>query len=211
MLGGYRFPHLVSSRTAAASSTPTRHCTTTATVRLVPCLGPKGKLTAVDHSSMRASDQWLGHDKLLHFVACFSIVLLSGALLACNAQPPCSTALPARLLARLLGDLRCRRRRLCLALASGAVAGAAKEAGDAADIWPWCGRPGCSASWRDGAADAAGLLAAAAVTCLWWRLRPPSEERVGAEDNRVAAELVPPSSCGAAAVAVLPGDRSSEV
>jgi hypothetical protein len=158
-----------------------------------------------------ASDPWLGHDKMLHVLACFAIVLLSGALLACCAQPPCSAALPARLLARLLGDLRCRRRRLCFALTSGAVVGAAKEAGDAAGVWPWCGRPGCSASWRDGAADAAGLLAAAAVTCLWWRMRPPPEERVGGEDNRVAAEMVTPSSCGAA-VEVLPaGDRSSGV
>ena len=84
-----------------------------------------------------SADPWLAVDKLQHFLFC--VVVAALAYLAARAHP--STA-PWR-----------------LAVGAGAafVAGAAKEAGDAAGLWPGV------ASLRDGGADAAGAAVALAA------------------------------------------------
>ena len=125
-------------------------------------------------------DSWFGHDKLWHFVACTGIVLLTYALLAA---------------------LR-RSHRAALALLAGAGAGAAKEAGDAAGAWPWCARTGCSASWRDAAADGLGLLAAAMLLGVWRHWRRVHEK------STAAAGAAAPHDCDDVLVAVVVGATS---
>ena len=53
---------------------------------------------------------------------------------------------------------------LVLSAGSGALAGIAKEFGDAWGLWPFCP---CQASGRDLAADAAGVALAAACLVCW--------------------------------------------
>ena len=100
------------------------------------------------------ADPWLAPDKLYHFLACATISLLIYGLLPWAGR--CVPGWVGRCVAR-------PRPRLGLSLAAGAVAGLAKEAGDARNTWPFCP---CSASARDLVADGAGVVAAAALLGL---------------------------------------------
>ena len=84
-------------------------------------------------------DPWLGHDKLEHVVACFAITIMIH--MACAHVNPYSI-------------------RMLYAMGGGALAGIAKEVGDAVRAWPWCRARRCSASGRDLVADVVGILAA---------------------------------------------------
>eukprot|EP00965_Chrysotila_dentata_P040739 1351039-Pleurochrysis_carterae.AAC.1 len=84
----------------------------------------------------------LQKDKWEHFVACFIISLAAYAALF---------AVPRR--------LRSPGMHICVALGIGSMAGVAKEAGDAFDVWPLC--PPCDPSTDDMIADLLGVSFAA--------------------------------------------------
>lgn len=108
-------------------------------------------------------DPWLAADKLQHLVFCAAV------------------AAAAYLVARASPSPRLASARLAVGAGAAFVAGATKEAGDAAGLWP--GRP----SLRDGAADAVG--AAAALAALAWAdaVAPGVLDRV-APRRRTSAE-----------------------
>lgn len=95
--------------------------------------------------------QQLAHqqDKVEHFLASLLIVLVVYAVLVYavlwRQQKPCL--------------------RLCTGLVVGAFFGLAKEAADAAGVWPWC--PPCVADGEDMLADGIGLLAGAVLVGMW--------------------------------------------
>ncbi|KAK2644744.1 hypothetical protein Ddye_019939 [Dipteronia dyeriana] len=93
---------------------------------------------------MDDEDPWLGPDKLYHFVFCFSLTLLISTLASYSPYPSL------------------RSHSISVGSIMSLLAGAAKEFADHLRIFPSAG-----ASFRDGVADALGVLVASRVLSLW--------------------------------------------
>lgn len=99
-----------------------------------------------------SDDPWLALDKAEHLIFC--ALVAACAYLVARTRPALA------------------RWRLAAGATASFLAGAAKEAGDAAGLWP--GRP----SWRDAAADAVGGAAALAALAYVDADRPEWLDRV---------------------------------
>ncbi|KAK3188634.1 hypothetical protein Dsin_028195 [Dipteronia sinensis] len=89
-------------------------------------------------------DPWLAPDKLYHFVFCFSLTLLFYTIASFSPYPSL------------------RSHSISVGSIMSLLAGAAKEAADHLGIFPSAG-----ASFRDGVADALGVLVASRVLSVW--------------------------------------------
>ncbi|KAL5757232.1 hypothetical protein ACOSP7_021678 [Xanthoceras sorbifolium] len=111
---------------------------------------------------MDDNDPWLAPDKLYHFLFCFSLTLLFSTLASYS---------PYKFL---------RSHSIRIGSIISLLAGAAKEAADHLGLFPSAG-----ASFRDGVADAVGVLVASLVLSVWRKLLG----RSGADSSRARRVL----------------------